>query len=105
MNQPLSEIEASLMAMCEPARERQKKVSCDPFEVENFKEAIQNMPENEIRLYLIGCQTANGISQDTNMAYVLTCQARCHMVLMGHVKDYMAKAEIYNRHRSLEGDC
>ena len=105
MNQPLSEIETSLMEMCNQAQKKIKKASYDPFEAENFREAIQNMPESEIRLYLLGCSIANDISQDTNMAYVLTSQARCHRVLMGHVKYYMARAEIANRHRSLEGDC
>ena len=80
-------------------------ISYSPFEIDNFKEAIQNMPEEEIRLYLFGCSIANDISQDTNMAYVLTSQARCHRVLMQHVKDYLKKAEIYNRHPSLDGDC
>lgn len=103
MNQPLPEIEASLMEMCNLAKH--KKVSYDPFEIDNFKEAVQNMTENEIRLYLILCATTNGMSKDTNFAHVLTSQARCHRVLMGFVKDYMARAEIYNCHPSLEGDC
>ena len=80
-------------------------ISYDPFEIDNFKEAIQNMPDGEIRLYLLGCSIANDISQDTNIAYVLTGQARCHRVLMQHVKDYLKNAEIYNRHPSLDGDC
>ena len=105
MNQPLSEIETSLMEMCEQAREKNKKVSYEPFDLDNFVEAIQNLPDGQWTMFLSLCIDSEKAAKEPNSAKIIIMQSRCHRYLMNCIKIYLKEAEIYNRHPSLDGDC
>lgn len=108
MNSPQIEfIENGLLAHSAEVQAKINKahISYDPFEIDNFEKAIQNLPDDEIVEYLNLCKLAESADASANKADAIIQQAWCHRFLMNCMKIYWKQAEIYNRHPSLEGDC
>lgn len=108
MNSPQIEfIEDGLLAYSQEAQAKINKahISYDPFDLDNFEEAIKNLPNDEIVEYHNLCKLAESADASANKADAIVQQARCHRYLMNCVKAWWIRAEIYNRHPSLEGDC